>query len=149
MTTKADLDPSQATLRMRRAKDAATAQSAQTGLRMIGHEELLGRSRLEALSAGPGHVLDGEEGAISHDDVIQRPICDDGSRQAFDDGGEDGEGGWGAVVGSVDEDVGGGAFFPDLLGRVDGGLHVAAVEVDAGAFGEVVEGSGEAEDVPE
>lgn len=149
MTAQADLDPSQAPLRMRRAKDATTAQSTQAGFSMIRHEELLRRSGLEALSSAPGHVLDGEEGAIGHDDVVEHAVADNGLVQALDDAGEDGEGGREAVVGTVDEDVCGGTFFPDLLRSVDRGLHVAAVEVDAGAFGKVVEGSREAKDVPE
>ena len=116
---------------------------------MVRHEEFLCRPGLEALSAAPGHVLDREEGAISHDDVVEIAIPDHGFVQALNHTGEDGEGRWCTVVVTADEDVCGGTFFPDLLGSVDSGLHVAAVEVDASAFGKVVEGSGEAEDVPE
>lgn len=134
---------------MRRAKDPAPGQGTQAGFGMIGHEELLRRSGLETLLSAPGHVLDGEEGAVGNDDVVERAVRDHGPVQALDDGGEDGEGRGNAVVGPADEDIGGGAFFPDLLRSVDGGLDVAAVEVDACAFGEVVERAGEAEDVPE
>ena len=134
---------------MRRAKDPTTAQSAQAGFSVIRHKEFLRRPGLETLSSTPGHVLDGKEGAVGHDDVVEHAVSDHGFGQALDHAGEDGEGGWCAVVGTVDEDVCGGTFFPDLLGSVDGGLHVTAVEVDASAFGKVVEGSREAEDVPQ
>ena len=149
VTAQTDFDPSQAALRVGRAKDPATAQSAQAGFGMIRHEEFLRRPGLEPLSSAPGHVLDRKEGAVGHDDVVEHAISDHGSVQALDDAGEDGEGGGCAVVVTVDENVCRGTFRPDLLGSVDGGLHVTAVEVDAGAFGKVVEGSGEAEDVPE
>jgi len=42
-----------------------------------------------------------------------------------------------------------GALFPLFNRGVDGLLDVGAIEVDLGALGEVVEGAGEAEDVPE
>jgi len=116
---------------------------------MIRHEELVLRPRLEALRAVPGHVLDHEEGAVGDEDVVEHAVGDDRAVEALDDGGEDGEAAGRGGVGAVDEDGCGGAFLPVCGGGVDRGLDVAAVEVDGCAGGEVVEGAGEAEDVPE
>lgn len=117
---------------------------------MIGDEEFVFGGTLEALGAVPGHVLDHEEGAVGDEDHVEGAVGDDGAGEAFDDAGEDGEARGGGSVGAVDEDVGGGAFFPVLFGgRVDGFLDRGPVEVDFGVGGQVVEGAWKAEDVPE
>lgn len=106
---------------MRRPENARTSQRAETGLTVIGHEELLRRPGLEALRAVPGHVLDHEEGAVGDEDVVEHAVGDDGAVEALDDGGEDGETAWRGGVGAVDEDGGGGAFLPVCeRGGVDG-----------------------------
>ena len=51
---------------------------------------------------------------------------------------------------TADEDWVDGAFGPvDVLGRVDGGFDVGAIEIDGSTFGAVDELGGEAENVPE
>jgi len=64
------------------------------------------------------------------------------------DAREDGVDAWIAGV-SIGEDAGARALLPSGVRGVDGVLHVRAVEVDFRALGEVVEGRGESEDVPE
>ena len=69
--------------------------------------------------------------------------------QALDNAGKDREARrWGIIV-SIDEDVHVRTFHPVRGRGVDGGLDISAVEVDGCAVGEIVEGTGEAEDVPE
>lgn len=66
--------------------------------------------------------------------------------QPFNHGGQDREARGRGIIFFEDAR---GTFGPGAQGRVDGGLDVGAVEVDFRAGGEVVEGAGEAEDVPE
>ena len=139
MPTQTNLHPRQPPLRMRGAKHPAPSQRTKAGLRMIRHEEFLARSALEPLRSTPGHILDRKQSAIRHDDIIQDAIRNDRLIEALNHAWQDGEGGRLAIIRAIDEDVLGGTFLPYLLGRVDRGLHVAAVEVDACAFGEVVE----------
>ena len=147
--TQTNLDPRQPPLRMRCAKHPTPSQRTKARLRMVRHKELLLRPILKPLRATPRHILDREKGAIRHDDIIQDAIRNDRLIQTLNHAWQDRECGRWTVICVVDEDVFGSTFLPDLLGSVDRGLHVAAVEVDAGALGEVVEGAGETEHVPE
>jgi len=150
VATQTNLDKGQPPLRMGGAENAGAGQRGRTRFGVIGDEELVRRRGPETLGAVPRHVLDHEESAVGDEDVVEEAVADDDVVGAGDDGGEDGEAGGRGGVGAVDEDVGRGAFGPVGVGwGVDGGLHVAAVEVDGRAGREVVEGSREAEDVPE
>ena len=120
---------------------------------------------LEAELAVPGHVLDGEEGAVGDDDHVEVAVGDEDAVRGLDDLGEDGLDGVGGEVAfafgaagvvavyllAADEDGLGGAFGPgDGGGGVDGGFDVGAVEVGGwGVVGAVDELRGEGEHVPE
>ncbi len=150
MPTKPNLHKRQTTLSMRSAKDARASQRRRAQLAMIRDEEVVPGGVAEALRVVPGHILNHKQSPIGEEDVVEEAVGDDDVVSAFDDGGEDGEARGRGGIGGVDEDVCGGAFLPVGVGRgVDGALHVAAVEVDACAGGQVVEGAGEAEHVPE
>lgn len=122
------------------------------------------RLLLEAQQAVPGHVLYRHKGAVGDDYHVEVSICDKHAVRGFDDLGEDMLNRVGAEVSfafgaavviavyfyTADEDWVDGAFGPvDVLGRVDGGFDVGAVEIDGSTFGGVDELGGEAEDVPE
>ena len=123
----------------------------------LGDDNGRGGLGLEAQFAVPGHVLDGEEGAVCDDDHVEVAVRDEDAVRGLDDLREDvldGVGGevafaLGAGVAAREDGVDG-AFGPvDVRGRVDGGFDVCAVEVCGGAFGGVDELGGEGEDVPE
>ena len=150
MPAETDLYERQAALGVRRAEDAGTGQRARVVLRVVRDEELVRRLAREALGAVPRHVLDHEQGAVGDEDVIEGTVADDGLVEPLDHAGEDGEPAWGRGVGPVPrEDVVVGALHPFSDWRVDGLLHVRAVEVDGGSVGNVIERAGESEDVPE
>ena len=136
----------EAALRMPGAHDARRGDGAEVQLAVVRDEEVVRGRGLEAERAVPGHVLDHEEGAVGNEDVVEQAVADEDVVRALDDAREDGHPGGRGGVGGEDAV---GAFLPFLLRRVDGGLHVAAVEVDVGAGRHVVEGAREAEHVPE
>lgn len=132
-------------------------------VRLRDHNRRSGRL-LEAQLAVPGHVLDGQEGAVRDDDHVKVPVRDEHAVRRLDDlredvlyriGGEVAFAFRAAVVvavdfGAADEDGIDGAGGPgDGLGRVDGGFDVRPVEVGRCAFGGVDELGGEGEHVPE
>lgn len=146
MATKRLANPSQLALGMCSSHNALCAQTRKTHILMVGDEEFVLGLVLEALLAAPGHVLDGQEGAVVEEDEVEFAMHDDGAVEIVDDAGDDFVGGlWGGV--GVEDAVG--AFGPGLDRGVDGFLHGGAVEVDLFACGQVVEGAGEAEHVPE
>ena len=76
-------------------------------------------------------------------------MSDDRAVQALDDAWKYGEAAGRGIICVVDEDVDGCTFHPIDTWGVDRGLDVTPVEIDACTLGEVVEGTGETEDVPE
>ena len=119
---------------------ARAGKSTAVVLGVVWCVEKRGRVLIETLGAVPGHVLDGEEGAVCAEQHVQVATSDDGVVGVFDDALED------AVVGRADggirgttaviavaEDVDVGALHP--IGADDGVerlLNVRAVEVDLG-----------------
>lgn len=127
MPGQADLDPGETALGAGGAEDAGAGEGAQAEIVVVGHEEIIGGGCLEALFAAPSHVLDHEQGAVGDEDVVELAVRDDGAVESLDHTGEHRQpAGRGRVV--VQHAVG--AFGPRLDGRVNGFLHVAAVEVD-------------------
>lgn len=56
---------------------------------MVRNEEVVGLRRpLEALLTAPGHVLDGDEGAIGDEEEVEEAVANDDVLGAVDDGGE-------------------------------------------------------------
>ncbi len=116
---------------------------------MVGGVEFVVRGGgLEALEAVPGHVLQGEKGAIGREEVIQVADADDSVIGTFDDVLQDAVLRWPErliryvlVVAGAAEDVRRRTQIPiGAQGSVDGFLHVGAVEVDGCAGGLVVTG---------
>lgn len=54
---------------------------------VVRNEERFHRGTLEPLLTVPGHVLDGGEGAVQEEEVIEPAVADDGVVSAFDDAG--------------------------------------------------------------
>lgn len=100
------------------------------------------------MEAVPGHVLQGEKGAIGREEVIQVADADDSVIGTFDDVLQDAVLRWPErliryvlVVAGAAEDVRRRTQIPICAqGSVDGLLHVGAVEVDGCAGGLVVAG---------
>ena len=124
------------------ANNPGLAETTTVVLLVEGDIELLVLGVLaEALVAVPGGVLQGEEGAVGREDVVEAADADDGVVGVLDDAAE------GVVLGgrqrrvpagagvAADEDLLGRALVPVDVGRVDGVLDVGAVEVDLGALG--------------
>lgn len=112
--------------------------------RVVRDEERLDGRPLEPLGAVPGHVLDGGEGAVGEEEEVEPAVADDGVVGALDDAGERAQrAGRGPVP--VREDVVLAAHGVVRRRRVEGGLHVGAVEVVVWPAGQ----RGEAHLVPE
>ena len=116
---------------------------------MVRHVEVIGGFGLEALRAVPGHVLDHEQSAIGNEDVIQDAVGDDCAVEALDDMGQHRQTAGRRSVAIIADEHALATFLPLYDGCVDSFLHVGTVEVDLCAGGEVVEGAGKAENVPE
>ena len=98
-----------------------------------------GRARLllEAELAVPGHVLDGQEGAVGDEDHVVVARCDQEAVGSFDHLGDDVLDRHGAVVRAQDALVA--ADHPVYIERgVHGLFDVRAVEIRLGAFGGVL-----------
>jgi hypothetical protein len=67
---------------------------------VVRHEEvlLLGGRGLEALEAVPGHVLDGDEGAVGEEEEVEETMADDGVVGTFDDGWERSQRRWNGLI---------------------------------------------------
>ncbi len=147
MACELDLVESQPALGAPDADVARGGECAAVVFGVVGDEEfVLAREGLEALLAAPGHVLEGEDGAVGGEEEVEVADADEGVVDGVDDVGEHAvlrgaEGGVGevGVVARAAEDVGAGALHPVCAdGGVDGFLHVGAVEVDDFAGGVVV-----------
>ena len=92
----------------------------------------------------PSHILDHQERAISHQDVIQQTMRDNGFLGALDNARQNRKSTRRRIVG-IENTIG--TFHP--IGRwcMDSGLHVRTIEVDGTACREVVEGARKPEDV--
>ena len=130
----------------RLAHQALCAQTRLAQIVMVRDVEIVSRRLLEPLQAAPRHVLDCHQRAVVQQHVIEFAVRNDCAVKRVDDAGDDFPGRLRRGVG-VEDAVG--ALGPGLDRRVNGGLDVAAVEVDFSAWRQVVEGAGEAEGVPE
>ncbi len=121
---------------------------------MIGHEEVVRRCRLEALKPVPCQVLDGKQGAVGREDVVQIPDPNDCIVRRFDDvlqypilcGTE-------RLVAAVVaawacKDVFVGTLHPiGSNGCIDGGLDVGSIKVDLCIFWKIVPSVNYTEDI--
>ena len=138
--------PRQSTLRVHRAQRPARAISHNRRVvrlhqrcepKLGRHQQREGGRGLKALVTGPGHVLDGEEGAIGEEAEVQRAVGDDDVFGLLDDGRERGVArprGTVAAVGgggaAVEDGLGAAADGPVCMaGGVDRVLHGGEVEV--------------------
>lgn len=105
---------------------------------MVRHIELvIGRADLEALLTAPSHVLQGEERAVGRQQEVQVADPDERVVDGIDDvrqhtvlGGAEGLVGEGLIVAGATEDVLFGTLHPIRSDRrVDGLLHIGAIEV--------------------
>ena len=94
----------------------------------------------------PGHILDHQERAISHQDVIQQPMRDNGLPGSLDDAWQNRKSTRRRIVG-VENAVG--TLHPVGRWCMDGGLHVRSIEIDGAPCREIVEGARKTEDVVE
>jgi hypothetical protein len=138
-------DPSQLALGVGSSHNTLCAQASQANIIMVRHKErILGRG-LETLHAAPSHVLDSHESAIVQQDEVEFTVTNDGAVERIDELGDDFPRRLSRSISVKDTAA---ALGPFLYRGVDSLLHVGAVEVNLLAFGKVVEGAGEAKNVP-
>jgi hypothetical protein len=67
---------------------------------VVRHVEVLGLGwrGLESLETVPGHVLDGDEGAVGEEEEVEETVANDGVVGTFDNGWERSESGWEGLV---------------------------------------------------
>lgn len=109
-------------------------------------DKIISGRGLEALQAAPGGVLEGQEGALGDEDHVEQAVGHHDVLGPVDDGAQD-RGRRGGRVVAVGEHVLVGAGAPAYVWGVDGRLDVGPVEVDLGAFGQVLKGAGDCEQV--
>ncbi|KAL9043628.1 MAG: hypothetical protein Q9214_003193 [Letrouitia sp. 1 TL-2023] len=131
---------------MRRPEHPGPRQRTQAYLAVVRDEEVLRWLLLEPLQAAPRHVLDHQQRAVSNEDHVERPVADDRPIEPLNYAWQDAQPARQRIVFFQHA---AGALRPRLNRGVDGGLYVRPVEIDLCAFGQVVKGAGEAEDVPE
>lgn len=148
VSRKGDRRECEASLGIPLSKDPCACKGTLIELTVVWHVILVPITRplREALRSVPGHVLDHHDGSILNQDEVEIGVCDDGFAVLLNDSWEDAEAGrWGVIC--VQHAAG--ALSPWAYWGVDRLLDICAVEVDGRAFGDVIEGSREAEHVPE
>ena len=146
MSRELDSDESKTTLSMPLAEVTSTTKGAKVQLLVVRDIEVVLRVAAETLCAIPGHVLDGHEGSIGKQDEVEHAVSNDGALVLLDHARKNTEAGLrrGVVV-----EYATAALFPLLNWSVDGFLHFSSVEVNGGAFREVVDASRETKNVPQ
>lgn len=149
MPTQIHRHPCESPLRMRRPKHPRSTERTKAAFRMIGHEEFIAGLCLETLLPAPRHVLNHHQSTISNEDIIQHAMPDNSAIQTLNNRGQHTKARRRGIIRVVNKHIRAGTFRPFYGWGIDSSLHVRAIEVDRGAVGEIVEGAGEAEDVPE
>jgi len=105
---------------------------------MIRHVEVEGRRRvrLEALFAAPGHVLDGGEGAVGHEEEVQVSAADEHVFRLVDYFWQGTEGRGRGLVAVGEERWVAADHVVCVCWGVQGGLYIAAVEVVIRTWGQ-------------
>lgn len=88
MTRDINVEKREPALRVGFAHNSCASKCAQRSFRVVRYKEVILNWRLEALDAVPRHVLNSEQSAVAHQDVVETSVAYDGALAPLDHRGK-------------------------------------------------------------